>query len=98
MSGRHFPLGRLGLAAGVVWACWAGDRVQAQPVPGAAPTDAVGRVLSPFAPRWVPVESLPEHVRDGARKVLEHPTVQARGPVEIFRADPALYQWLLNHP
>lgn len=98
MSGRHIPLGRLGLAAGVVWACWAGGGVQAQPVPVSAPADAAGRAVAAFAPRWVPVDSLPEHVRDGVRKVLEHPTVQARGPVEIFRADPLLYQWLLNHP
>jgi hypothetical protein len=46
----------------------------------------------------VPLEQLPAAIRDGVRRVLEQPTVFAHGPPEAFRAQPAFYCWLLDHP
>jgi hypothetical protein len=46
----------------------------------------------------VPVEELPPAVQAGVRRVLEHPTLSARGPAEAFNCQPPLYQWLVEHP
>ena len=59
----------------------------ATPVPG---TDACieGVPLGEIAPAY----------RDKMRNVLINPTLHTRGPVEVFRGDPAFYHWLLDHP
>jgi hypothetical protein len=46
----------------------------------------------------VPVEQLPPAVQAGVRRVLEHPTLSARGPAEAFNCRADLYQWLVEHP
>jgi hypothetical protein len=46
----------------------------------------------------IPVEQLPPTVRDNVRRVLEQPTLAARGPAESFTCQPVLYHWLLDHP
>src|SRR6516162_8642495 len=45
-----------------------------------------------------PLEQLPDHVRERARLVVEHPTLTSYGPVEAFNCQPAMYFWLLDHP
>jgi hypothetical protein len=37
-------------------------------------------------------------LRDQVRQVIEHPVLSSHGPAEAFTGDPALYQWLLDHP
>src|SRR5262249_32317110 len=46
----------------------------------------------------VPLDQLPPHVRDGARRALDKPTVYSRGPAEAFACDPAVYYYFLDHP
>ncbi len=46
----------------------------------------------------VPLEQLPEAVREHVRQTLERPTFTARGPEETFACCPAQYHWLLDHP
>jgi hypothetical protein len=49
-------------------------------------------------PTRLSLKQLPAEVRGVVRQILEHPTLFAHGPSEIFAGDPNLYQWLLNHP
>jgi hypothetical protein len=51
-----------------------------------------------FPATRVPLEELPPEVREPLRKVLERPTLSARGLAETFHCRPELYQWLLDHP
>jgi hypothetical protein len=51
-----------------------------------------------FPAARVPVEELPPAVREPVRKMLERPTLSARGPAESFHCRPSLYRWLLDHP
>jgi hypothetical protein len=46
----------------------------------------------------VPLDLLPPAVRESVRKVLDKPTLATRGPAEVFRCHPGMYQWLLEHP
>ena len=46
----------------------------------------------------VPLDLLPAGLRDDVRRVVEQPTVFAHGLPEAFRACPAFYFWLLDHP
>jgi hypothetical protein len=46
----------------------------------------------------VPVEELPAAVRTKVLRVLERPTLHARGPAETFNCQPEVYHWLVNHP
>jgi hypothetical protein len=46
----------------------------------------------------VPLNELPENVQCKVRPVIEHPTVFGRGPAEAFTGQPAIYEWLLDHP
>jgi hypothetical protein len=90
--------GWLGVIAGWLAAATA----PAQPaggtaVPSSEPHTGAAAVPS-FPPAQVPLEELPPAVRDRVRKVLEHPTLSARGPAEGFRCSPLLYYWLLEHP
>jgi hypothetical protein len=98
MAGRRLALAGLG---GCVWLFAVGL------VPGFGQQGKETRPLftsggsarSPmYAPPVVPLESLPEKVRDKARLVVERPTLSAQGPVEVFPCDPAMYAWLLDRP
>lgn len=44
------------------------------------------------------LDDLPLDVRHRARKVIEQPTLCARGPAEAFLCRPSVYYWLLDHP
>jgi hypothetical protein len=44
------------------------------------------------------LDTLPEQFREQLRTVVNKPALRARGPVETFRCDPAIYYWLLDHP
>jgi hypothetical protein len=46
----------------------------------------------------VPLEQLPQKVRDQVRAVIEQPTVSGCGPSEEFSGRWETYQWLLDHP
>jgi hypothetical protein len=60
---------------------------------------AAGRAASPsFPAARVPLEELHPAVRERVRKVIEHPTLSARGPAEAFCCKPLLYHWLVEHP
>jgi hypothetical protein len=41
---------------------------------------------------------MPAAVREQVRLVVDHPTLYANGPTETFPCDPAVYDWLLDHP
>src|SRR5206468_1809810 len=59
--------------------------------------DAPGRGAAAGMPPFSLAE-LPAGVQEGARAVLEKPTLTARGPGERFACRPATYRWLLEHP
>jgi hypothetical protein len=80
---------------GLLVACLAPGSVPAQ-VPG-DPRPATGTTAL-FPAARVPLEQLPPEVREPLRKVLERPTLSARGRAETFHCRPTLYQWLLDHP
>src|SRR5262245_45032797 len=44
------------------------------------------------------LDEVPEAYSRPMRAVLAKPTLRVHGPAETFRCDPALYQWLLDHP
>ncbi|MBI2803639.1 MAG: hypothetical protein HYX68_01480 [Planctomycetes bacterium] len=46
----------------------------------------------------IPWSKLDERAKHLAKKILENPTVQARGPVDTFTCDPEQYYWLLDNP
>src|SRR5262245_13875719 len=52
--------------------------------------------------RWtatrLPIDDMPAGARDKVRKIVEHPTLYAHGPSEMFPCDPTIYHWLLDHP
>ena len=85
MRCRRIEVSCLGLLAGLLWA-------------GAATACA----QQPPAPAWeaapVPLEQLPDPVRERVRQVLEHPTFHATGPAESFLCNPEQYYWFLEHP
>lgn len=94
---------RLGLAAGLLCALWpaADAHAQTRDALRASSTTAStppGRALVLTLTQKVPYSELPDDMRERLRMVLEQPTLSTRGPVEIFRGRPAVYQWLLNHP
>jgi hypothetical protein len=51
-----------------------------------------------FPTASVPLEELPPAVRERVRRVMDQPTLCARGPAEAFHCRPTVYQWLLDHP
>jgi hypothetical protein len=75
----------LGLVAGVLWA-------------GAVSAAAQDAALQKRVAARVPLDQIPEGMRERVRQVLEHPTLCGHGPAEAFAGQPALYDWLLDHP
>jgi hypothetical protein len=97
MGCRRVLVGWLGV---LLWAVAVG-RAWAQggkEGPLAAPESAPAAGASGFAPVRVPLEQLPAEVRERVRAVVEQHTLSTRGPVEVFTCQPAVYQWLLDHP
>lgn len=105
MNRRRMTSGWLGLLA------WLGIALPARPEPPAAygpdgPTAVAPRTRTglfsarkawPVSPRFR-LEAVPPDYRDRVRAVLERPTLHARGPLETFRCQVAMYHWLLDHP
>jgi hypothetical protein len=46
----------------------------------------------------VPLSEVTPELRNSMRQVLEQPTIFSPGPAEAFNGQPALYDWLLDHP
>lgn len=46
----------------------------------------------------IPLEEIPEVLRDRVRQVIQRPTVFGNGPTEAFSGNPTTYNWLLEHP
>ncbi len=46
----------------------------------------------------IPLDEMGESERALARKVLDRPTLSARGPSETFPCQPEHYYWFLDHP
>jgi hypothetical protein len=46
----------------------------------------------------IPLERIQENLRDYVRNVIEQPTLFGHGPTEVFAGQPALYDWVLDHP
>jgi hypothetical protein len=57
------------------------------------PRTSAGGELPPFD-----LMEAPANVRDVLRRVMQAPTVMARGPWQVFPGDTALYLWMLEHP
>jgi hypothetical protein len=88
MEHRANPVHWLGLLG---WALWAAA-AEAQ-TPAAAPPLTLSAGLA-----QVQLEALPPALRDSVRFVLERPTMVVPGPSEVFRGQPALYHWYVDHP
>jgi hypothetical protein len=98
MANRRLALAGVGvcvwsLAAGLVPAL--GQQVK-ESRPLATSGNPVRSLI--YAQPVVPLDRLPEKVRDKARLVVERPTLSAQGPVEVFNCDPEMYAWLLDRP
>ncbi len=85
MGRARIWIGWLALVAGAVWA-------------GAPPLLAQDSTPQSRAAQRVPLEKVPDPVRERVRQVLAHPTMFSHGPAEAFSGRPALYDWLLDHP
>ncbi len=77
-------------AGWAVWAVW----LAGAPSPAQAPHDPAPAV----APTPVPLGELAPADRDRVGAVLDQPTLRSRGRVETFTCQPAVYDWLLDHP
>jgi hypothetical protein len=86
--------GWLGLLAGVVWAGAATAQAPSAPL-ARSPADQWERAR---AAGQVPIEELPEGVRESVRRILEKPTLYSHGPGETFPCRSPLYYWFLDHP
>lgn len=51
-----------------------------------------------IAAAQVPVEKLAEPLRSKVSSLLQQPTLYRRGRAEAFPCQPAVYDWLLDHP
>jgi hypothetical protein len=78
-----------------VWAGWALWAVLLAGGPTAAQAP---REAPPVAPSQVPLDDLSPESRARVRAVLEQPTLRSCGRSETFTCQPAVYDWLLDHP
>jgi hypothetical protein len=46
----------------------------------------------------IPLDEMSPPMRERVRKVLDHPLLTTRGPVEVFRGRSDLYHWYVEHP
>src|SRR5437870_10421259 len=63
-----------------------------------AATPAASSPQAVLVPHNVPLQDIPVAFRERLRRITEHPTLRARGPLEVFRGRMDLYHWLLDHP
>jgi hypothetical protein len=80
------------------WLAAATAPAQQGPNPPRTAPHREGGVTPSFPAARIQLEDLPATVRERVRKVLEQPTLSARGPAEAFHCRPAMYHWLLDHP
>jgi len=85
MAYRGIWIGWLSLVAVVLWA-------------GVGTVAAQESTLQRRLAERVPIEELPEALREPVRQILQQPTLFGHGPTEAFAGDSAIYQWLLDHP
>jgi hypothetical protein len=80
-----------------VWAAWVVCATWTISGSAAAqsPRDAVP---APVAAMPVPLDDLTPADRARVRAVLDQPTLRSHGRVETFTCQPAVYDWLLDHP
>jgi hypothetical protein len=78
-----------------VWAAWA---ICAVSLPGLPAFAQSPREVSTVAPAQIPLDELSADQRARVKAVLDQPTLRSRGPVETFTCQPAVYDWLLDHP
>jgi hypothetical protein len=84
--------GRLGVLVGLVGLAAQGASAQTPPKTGPDKTEQIKSARS------VPVDELPEKLRDGVRLCLDKPVLFTRGPAETFVSRPEVYYWFLDHP
>lgn len=53
---------------------------------------------STLAAQMVPVDALPPPLHEKVRRTLTQPTLVTRAAAQEFRAAPAMYEWLVEHP
>lgn len=46
----------------------------------------------------IALDGIPAAYREEVRRVVDKPTLCVQGPPEVFRGQPTLYEWLLDHP
>src|SRR5437879_5289614 len=80
----------------VGWICglWCAGAVCA----GAAGNPPFAKKPDPTQPVIIPWDVLDERATLIAKKMMERPAVQARGPVDTFTCAPEQYYWLLDNP
>jgi hypothetical protein len=88
---RRIWADRVGVLGAVLWAALTFGEARAQVVK--PPHES-----SPPTAQGVPLAHISDAVRSQVDAVLQKPTLTMRGPIEVFRAQPAFYHWLLDHP
>lgn len=102
MASPRIQVNRLGWWMGILWVGFmgGGNRIRAGEQPSvicscaSASTSTMARTRA----QTVPLAELPANVRDKVQRVLDQPTLFARGPAEEFRGQAQMYHWLLDHP
>lgn len=92
----------LGWWMGILWMgfvggvhrTWAGEQASIICSCSCSSTSSLARTRA----QTVPLADLPVGVRDKVQRVLDQPTLFARGPAEEFRGQAMMYHWLLDHP
>lgn len=53
---------------------------------------------APLGAAPLPLDAVAELTRARVQAVFDKPTLRSRGPIESFTCQPAIYDWLLDHP
>jgi hypothetical protein len=85
---------------GILWVGFVVDcqRIHAEEQPSIVCSCSTTTALARTRAQTVPLAELPVGVRDKVQRVLDQPTLFARGPAEEFRGQAMMYHWLLDHP
>jgi hypothetical protein len=94
MRSRRSWLSWVGLVAAVAAASAGAGRAQAWFNFTHPPTEQAQHTRAAV----VPIEQMPAAVQKSVRLVLDHPTLFAHGPAEMFPCQPSQYYWFLDHP
>src|SRR5579884_2078821 len=88
----------LTVGMGLVWATSGHALGQTSAVSSQSPVSTPRVPVAPPLSAFEHRTDLPAGVREGLRTVLNKPTLAARGRLEMFRGQPVLYRWFLDHP